>query len=137
MGTNGAQVNFADELVRAAREGQKKRKRLEAFERDSLKGKLAKEWEPFRKAMLEDAASSGTTRYSMPIDFKRNREYQPSNKDLLENLPEDLKEMRDVEGCGVRFEYGNDGAYTWEIIVTCTGRVNALNDQDQNAEEEE
>tara|TARA_B100000963_G_scaffold318520_1_gene299714 strand:- start:3904 stop:4320 length:417 start_codon:yes stop_codon:yes gene_type:complete len=128
---------FADKLTNAVREGQKKRKRLEEFERDSLKGKLKKEWNSFSKVTLEEAESSGRTCYIMPLDFKKNQEYQPTNKDLIENLPKDLKEMRNTEGCSVRLEYGSDGAHTWDVIVCCTGRVNALNDKEREADEEE
>lgn len=125
---------FADELTKAARKGQKKRKRVEEYERDSLKDKLAKEWKSSKGSMLADAESSGATCFIIPIDFKKNQEYQPNNRDITENLPEDLKKMRETEGCGVRLEYGNDGAHTWEIIVSCTGLVNALNDKELKAE---
>ena len=128
---------FADELTKAAREGQKKRKRLEEFERDSLKTKLAREWNSFSKETLNEAESSGATCFTMYINFEKNQEYQPSARDIMDNFPEDLKKMRNTEGCGVRLEYGNMGAYTWEIIVSCTGRVNALNDKELEAETEE
>lgn len=125
---------FADEFAKAAREGQKKRKRLEEFERDSLKDKLAKEWRSTKKSVLESAESSGATCFIIHIDFKKNQEYQPNNRDITDNLPEDLKKLRDTEGCDARLEYGHDGAHTWEIILSCTGRVNALNDKDLQAE---
>ena len=128
---------FVDKLTNAVREGQKKRKRLEEFERDSLKGKLAKEWNSFSKTTLKEAESSGRTCYIMSVDFKKNLEYQPNNKDIMDNLPEDLKNLHGTEGCCVRLEYGNDGAHTWDVIVSCTGRVNALNDKERKAEEEE
>jgi len=125
---------FADELTKAAREGQKKRKRVEEFERDSLKDKLAKEWQSTKKSMLKDAESSGATCFVMCINFEKNQEYQPNKKDITDNFPEDLKKMSDTEGCGVRLEYGNLGAHAWEIFVSCTGRVNALNDEELKAE---
>lgn len=127
---------FADELTKAAREGQKKRKRTEVFERDSLKSKLAKEWNAFSKKTLAEAEWSGRTCYTMSVNFKKNHEYQPSNRDIMDNLPEDLQDLRNTEGCSVGLEYGNDGAHTWDVIVSCTGRVNALNDKELKAENE-
>lgn len=131
---HASMITFADEFAKAARQGQKMRKRLKEFERDSLKDKLAKKWSFTKNRVLEDAESSGATCFIMPIHFKKNLEYQPNNRDIMDNLPEDLKKLRDTEGCDVRLEYGKDGAHTWEIIVSCTGRVNALNVKDLQAE---
>ena len=128
---------FVDELTNAARVGQKKRKRVAEFEQDAFKEKLAKEWNSFRKAMLKEAESSGQTRYLMPLDFKKNHEFRPSRVDIWHNLPEDLEKLRHTEGCSVQLEHGTDGAHPWEVIVSVTGRVNALNDKDQKAEEKE
>jgi hypothetical protein len=128
---------FVDELTNAAREGQKKRKRIAEFEQDLFKEKLTKEWTLFRKAALEEAGSSGATCHIMPLDFSKNREFRPFPVDIWDNLPEDLEKLRHTEGCNVRLEHGTNGAHTWEVIVSITGRVNALNDKDLKAETKE
>ena len=128
---------FVDELTDAVREGQKKRKRLAEFEQCQFKEKLAKEWTAFRTAMLKMAESSGDTRFIMPLDFSKHREFLPFAVDIWDNLPEDLEKLRHTEGCNVRLEHGTDGMNTWEVIVSITGRVNALNDKDQKAEKKE
>lgn len=103
--------------------GQKKRKRREAYEVDAVEGKLKREWILFKKGMMEEALSSGTTLFEMPVDFSKNMEFFPSAKHLREHLPEDLEELRTAEGCYVRFEHGFDGPNTWKVIMSCTGLV--------------
>ena len=82
------------ELVNEALEGMRKRKRLEEYERSSLKEWIARKWKK-DKLEVKMQIANGAARPVFLIDTTdKCREHTPTVTEVLDALPEDIQEMR-------------------------------------------
>tara|TARA_B100000902_G_scaffold282023_1_gene268007 strand:+ start:620 stop:1090 length:471 start_codon:yes stop_codon:yes gene_type:complete len=137
------------ELVAAAIEGLRERKRLADFERANLASRIASKWVAAKPEILK-LCKGGAARPAFLVDTRAwCREYAPNVKDVLNALPEEVKAMRrvDSERCGyfvtIHESYDTPGKY--EIVFSIHERVNKLvgmgalegSEEEQEEEEEE
>lgn len=117
--------SFAEKLACAAHQGQKKRKRMEIYERESLCNHMEREWGHCSKGVLSQAGSTGRARFEMDLDFSHNQEWFPNKGDILANLPEALAHLRTVNGCSVSIRKGSH-ANLWTIEFSADGLLSLL-----------
>ena len=110
--------------------------RLEEFERNQTQTVLEREWKRIKSKVVDEAKGHGSTFFRMHYDARKNQEFYPNAKYILERMPGDLQELRTAVGCDVRVDPGEEQE-TWEICISVAGRAYALRDKELKERKEQ
>lgn len=110
MGKEIQAARVAAELVKASVEGRLKRKRTLEYEADKLVKNLDKLWADAKKRFEKDGSVDGTTAHAFEY-VPHFREFEPTKQDVMNGLPEELKEVGKLDGFNLVVKEADEVGY--------------------------
>lgn len=92
VGAVDAAKSFCEEVIEAAIEAKRSRKRIEEYEHEKLAEEIQKIWQKERSSFMTQVSSQGYTDYDFDIEL-RYFEFVPSTDQIAEALPSELAQL--------------------------------------------